>query len=71
MWFETKIGKEQLLLDAADIFALMSRGPKETDVYCTSFPEGITVDHSFSEIVDVLEQMMEEIQPKEEANETA
>lgn len=69
MWFITKIGKEQLLMDAADIFALMSRGPKETDVYCTIFPEGITVDHAFDEIVDVLESMIQTNETEEELNE--
>ena len=69
MWFVTKVGKEKLLMDLKDVYAVMSRGPKETDIYCTIFPEGITVDHNFDDILASMEHMESEDELEETEDE--
>lgn len=49
----------RMLMDSKDIYTVMERGDKKScDIYCTIFPEGITVDHELEEIIDAMSEVI-------------
>lgn len=54
-WVEFHAGTSRVLLQSHDILAVLERtGSDICDIYTSAFPAGITVDHTYQDIEDML-----------------
>lgn len=67
-WVEFRAGKSRVLLQAEDVLAVLERVGTENicDIYTSAFPAGITVDHCYEVIEELL--LGSEEEPDEETD---